>query len=293
LRQCLLILLCILGSPPLLAQEKGGDGVPDARIEPVPDELMGITIDEKIGERIPLDVELLDENGKTVRTEDLLDGKTPVVLILGYFRCPMLCGLVEKGLVESLGGIDLVAGKDFTVLQASIDPTDMPVLARLKKKSMIEALGHPEAASRWHVLTGKATETARLADSVGFRYRIDERTGEYAHAAAVFVLTPDGTVSRTLYGVRFPGMTLRLSIVEASEGRLGTPLDQVLLFCFQYDGTRGRYALAARNIMRAGGALTLLVLLLVILRALRREARKKRERSPASGRAIEAKELVS
>lgn len=246
------------------------------RQEPLPKALEGVGIDEKLDARVPLDLVFNDERGEPVRLGDFFREGKPVVLTLNYYRCPMLCTLVLNGYVEALKGVGWVPGKEFDSVTVTIDPRELPALARAKKQSYIEDLGRPEAAAGWHFLTGRDESIRALAEAVGFRYRYLEDQDEFSHAAAVIVLTPDGRVSRYLYGVAFPPKTLRLALVEASRGEIGSALDQLILYCYHYDPSTGTYAPAAMKIMRAGSLLTGAVFALVLSTFWLREWRRRR-----------------
>ncbi|MCO6436286.1 MAG: SCO family protein [Phycisphaerae bacterium] len=252
------------------------------RIESVPDELEGVGITEHLGTKIPLALTFTDSEGRTFKLADAFDGKRPVVLNLGYYGCPMLCGLVLDGLLDAMKEIPLSVGKDYVVLTLSIDPTEKAVIARMGKQKAIQKLGQPEAAAAWQFLSGDAENIQKLTDAVGWGFKWNERRQEFAHTAALVVLTPDGVVSRYLYGVQFPPKTLRLSLVEASEGKIGSTLDQILLFCFHYDATDGTYSLAAMNVMRLAGVVTALALGSGIGLAVWRERRRGRRRQEES-----------
>ncbi len=254
----------------------GATSVRAQRTEPLPEELEGIGITEKLGEQLPLDAKFLDDAGREVTLGRYFSGQKPVVLNLGYYGCPMLCGLVTNGLMEALSGMDWTPGQEFEIVTLSFDPKESQTLAALKKHNYIEQLGRPEAAAGWHFLVGRQTQIQRVTEAVGFAYRWNERLGQYSHAAALIVCTPDGRVSRYLYGILFDPQTLRLSLVEAAEGKVGSTLDKVLLFCFQYDASAGRYAPAARNLMQAGGIATVLALGGVMTGFWRREKRRRR-----------------
>lgn len=246
------------------------------RQEPLPRSLEGVGVDEKLDATIPLDLVFADERGRPVRLRDYFRAGKPVVLTLNYYRCPMLCTLILNGYVESLKGVGWIPGREFESVTVSIDPRETPPLAQAKKQTYIEELGQPAAASGWHFLTGRDESIKALADAVGFRYRYLEDTDEFAHAAAIFVLTPDGRVSRYLYGVAFPPKTVRLALVEASEGKIGSALDQLILYCYHYDPVTGTYAPAAMKIMRAGSLLTGAVFALVMSSLWLREWRRRR-----------------
>ena len=181
-----------------------------------------------------------------------------MILNLAYYSCPMLCSMVTNGFVEGMKQLDMTVGEDFDIVTVSIDPNEKPDLARQKRENYLASLGQPEAGKGWAFLTGKEEDIRRLADSVGFRYRYDERQGQYAHAAVLTFLSETGKVSRYLYGFQFPPLELRLSVVEASQGKIGSPVDHLLLFCYHYDPVAKKYQLMAWNVMRLGGVITML-----------------------------------
>jgi protein SCO1 len=243
-----------------LAAVLSAAGAVAQRTEPLPKELEGVGITELPGARIPLDLEFLDEAGTRVRLGDYFAKGRPVILTLNYYRCPMLCGLMLNGLLDGLRDLAWQPGEQFEIVTVSIDPSETPTLARLKKESFMEALGRPGVAAGWHFLVGQPESITPLAEAVGFKYRYDEERKQYVHAAGLFVATPDGRVARYLYGVMYDGRTLRLALSEAAEGTIGTSVDRILLYCFHYDANQGRYVVAATNVMRLGGAATVLIL---------------------------------
>ncbi len=230
------------------------------RQEPLPAELEGVGIEEHLGENVPLDASFTDETGRQVTLAEYFESGRPVILNLGYFSCPMLCGLVTNGMMEGMEGLTWTPGDRFEVLTLSIDPLESHTLAKLKKQNYIKEFGRPEAATGWHFLTGTEAQIKRVTESVGFQYAWNDDRKEYAHAAALFVLTPEGKISRYLYGIEYSPKDLRLALLEASEGKMGSAFDRILLYCFHYDSAKGRYAPAAMNMMRGGGLLTILVL---------------------------------
>ena len=250
------------------------------RTEPVPPELQGISITENLKAQVPLDLEFTDEQGRTVKLSAYFQGKRPVILTLVYYRCPMLCGLLLNGLTDALKEMEWTAGQQFDIVTVSIDPLETPTLAKLKKQNYLKEYGRPGAAAGWHFLTGREPNIRKLADTVGFGYRYDEETKQYAHAAGIFVCTPEGRLARYLYGVMYDPQTLRLSLLEASEGKVGSTLDRVLLYCFHYDPSRGQYSLAAMNVMRAGGVLVVIILAAILFVFWRRERRRRRTAPP-------------
>ncbi len=230
------------------------------RKEAAPEEIQDVGVDEHPDVQIPLDLPFVDSNGQKVRLGDLFDGKTPVILTLNYSNCPMLCSLQLTGLFEGLQGVDWNLGDQYRMVTVSIDPEEKPERAEATKEKYLTIYGRPNVADGWHCLTGSDTNIHKLADAVGFRYAYLPETKEYAHAAVTMVCTPDGRMSRYLYGVEYPPQTVRLALLEASQGKIGTTMDKVLLFCFQYDETAGRYGPSAVKIMQAGGVLTLMFL---------------------------------
>lgn len=240
----------------------------------VPDEVKGVGIDEHTGSTVDLNLTFLDENGKPVQLKDFFTGKRPVILQLGYFECPMLCGLISQGAVESLKGLKLNAATDYDYIFVSINPDETPRMAYIKKAKFIKDFGRPVDASGWHFLTGRQGQITQLAQSIGWHYKWIESEKQFSHPAAIVLLSPEGLISRYLYGVKFPEQTLRLSLVEASEGKIGSTTDHFLLTCLHFDPSTGKYTWAAVGLMRIAGALTLLVLVVVLLRAyLRRDKR--------------------
>jgi protein SCO1/2 len=252
-------------------------GLGPVRAEPVlPPVLRGVGFDQRLNEQVPLDLAFKDESGQPVRLGDYFQGK-PVILVLAYYRCPMLCTQVLNGLVRALLDIPLDVGKEFEVVTVSFDPRETPELAAAKKKTYLERYGRPGAAAGWHFLTGEQDAIRRLTESVGFRYTYDPRNDQFAHASGLLVLTPAGKISRYFYDITYSPRDLRLGLVEASANRIGSPADQVLLFCFHYDPAEGKYGPVIMNFVRLGGALTVLAvgtLFAVLWRQERRRARR-------------------
>jgi protein SCO1/2 len=259
-----------------LAEETTVDPIPGTpgRMEQAPEELDEVGIEENLDAALPLDAEFRDERGNPVRLGDYFDGEKPVVLALVYYRCPMLCNLILDGLTSSLRDLKWSVGEEFEVVTVSFDPTESHTLAQLKKQSYLKEYGRDGAASGWHFLTGPAESIDRLTDTVGFRYEFVEDRNEYAHTAALFLITPDGRISRYLYGILYEPSTLRFALVEAGEGKVGSVVDRVLLYCFHYDADEGRYSLVARQVMKLGGGLMVVVLGVTLLVFWRRELRR-------------------
>jgi protein SCO1/2 len=233
-----------------------------------------VGFDQRLGEQVPLDLEFADESGKGVRLGDCLGGK-PAVLVLAYYRCPMLCSQVLNGLVDGLRGVPFSAGREFNVVVVSFDAREKPELAAAKKAGYVEEYGRPGAEDGWHFLTGKQEAIDRLAAAVGFRFRYDPQTDQFAHDSGVTVLTPEGRVARYFFGLRYADRDLRLGLVEASAGRIGSAVDHVLLLCFHYDPRAGKYTAAVVNLLRLAGGLTVAVMAFLVGRSLLRERRQR------------------
>jgi protein SCO1/2 len=221
--------------------------------------LQDVDIDEHLGQALPAGLRFTDETGRAVRLGDYFADGKPVVLVLAYFRCPMLCDLVLRGIADSLQRQRLVLGRDYRALTVSIDPKDKPPEAALKQHGLLQAFGDLDAARSWPFLTGAATSIKPLADRLGFEYAYDPKSDQYAHPACVFVITPDGRIARYLYGVKFRPLDVRLALDEAARGKIGGIVDRVLLTCFRYDPATRRYGWYVRGILRGGAALTLLL----------------------------------
>jgi protein SCO1/2 len=238
----------------------------------VPEALRDVGIDQKLNHQLPLDLVFTDETGAQRPLRDYFRGR-PVVLSLVYYECPMLCTLVLNGLERAMRTVPFNAGDQFEVVTVSFDPRETPELAAAKKRAYLERYNRPEAEKGWHFLTGDESSVQRLARAVGFRYAFDRATLQWAHATAIMVLTPEGKLARYFYGVEYPARDLRLALVEASRNQIGTPTDQVLLFCFHYDPATGKYGLAILNVIRAIGVTTALALGVFMLVMFRRERR--------------------
>jgi protein SCO1/2 len=238
----------------------------------LPPALRGVAIDQRLDEQVPLDLVFRSETGDSVLLADLIHNK-PVILVLAYYRCPMLCTLTLNGLVEALERLSFNVGEDFSIITVSFDPRETPEMAAAKKQSYIERYGRPNAAAGWHFLTGDKTAIGRLTASVGFRYAYDPKLDQYAHGSGIIVLTPQGRTARYFLGVQYSPRDLRFALVEASAGRIGSPIDQVMLFCYQYDSTTGKYTAVALNVIRLGALVTIVVLAFFVFWLWRRERR--------------------
>ncbi|HOQ47216.1 MAG TPA: SCO family protein [Bryobacteraceae bacterium] len=235
----------------------------------VPPQLQGVGIDEKLGQQIDLSLTFTAENGQPVALGEFFNKGKPVILDLVYYSCPMLCTLVLNGQTTALENIPATVGKDFDVVTISIDPTETFELARQKREAYLAQ--YRRASTGWHFLVDRDGNVKKLADQVGFRYRYDEQRQQYAHAAAIMLLTPEGKVSRYLYGIKFNPRDVRLALAEAAQSKFSLSVDRVLLYCFQYDPDAQGYVLFARNLMKAGGAVTVLGIVTMVLLLRRRE----------------------
>jgi protein SCO1/2 len=264
----------IEAAPP--PEQRTVDPAPGKYAEYVPPELRDVGIDEQPGGPIPLDLTFLDHTGQTVTLGKYFDGTKPVVIQLGYFGCPQLCELVSQGLAESLKSLTLNLGDDYRVLFVSFDTNETFRLAAEKRQSILQELGKSNAQAGLYLLTGSKNSVDQLTRSVGFNYKWVPNQRQFSHPAAVILATPDGRVSRYLYGVKFDNKTFRLSLVEASEGKIGSTMDRILLTCFQFDGHAGKYSLAAMRLVQTGGIFTVLLVGGLILRSVLRERHEAR-----------------
>ena len=223
-----------------------------------PKALEEVGLDQLLNNRVPLDATFTDEQGRTVRLGDYFSGNKPVVLSLVYYQCPMLCGEVLKGMTSTLAAIKLEPGRDFQIVTISIDPTDTPATAFAKKQAVLGRYKRAQADAGWHFLVGQKPQIDLVANSVGYHYRYDAPSKQYFHPAAIMVLTPQGHVAQYFYGIEYAAQDVRLGLVEASNEKIGTITDQILLFCYHYDAAQGRYTPAIMRAVRIGGVITLL-----------------------------------
>ncbi len=235
----------------------------------LPPLLQGIGIDQKLNEQIPLDLQFRDEAGKTVRLGDYF-GKKPVILSLVYFGCPMLCTMAENSLLHSLQEVKFSAGDQFDVLTVSFDPDDTVDLAAAKKAVYVGLYGRKGAERGWHFLTGDESSIKQLTQAVGFHYRYDAAAKQFVHATGIMILTPQGKIARYFYGIYYPSRDVRLGLVEASANKIGSPVDEVLLFCCRYDPATGKYGVFISRIIQVSGAITILFIGGLILTLSRR-----------------------
>jgi protein SCO1 len=225
--------------------------------------LRKVSFGQNLDAQLPLDTMFRDESGKAVPLGDYF-GKKPVVLLFVYYECPMLCTLELNGLIRNLRVLSMTAGKEFDIVTISIDPTETPALASAKKKGYVARYGRPGAEQGWHFLTGDEPAIKRLTDTVGFHYVYDPQSKQYAHPAGLVVATPQGRLARYIYGVDFPANNLRWSLIDASNGKIGTPVDKVLLMCFHYDPSTGRYNFVVMGAVRLLGVATLAALVVFV-----------------------------
>jgi len=244
--------------------------------------LKKVGIAQNLGAQIPADLEFRDESGKTVRLGDFF-GKKPVVLSLVYFDCPALCTEVLNGELRTLRTISLDLGKDFEAVTVSFEPKDTPALAKAKRDVYLGQYNRPDSAEHWHFLTGSQPSIDALTNAVGFQYAYDSAIRQYAHAAAIVVLTPEGRIDRYFYGVNYPARDVRLGLVEASQGKIGTLTDHAMLYCYQYDPMTGKYGVVVTNVLRGAGVLTVLLLGLFMTVMFLRERRRPSGIPPAAG----------
>jgi protein SCO1 len=230
-----------------------------------------IGVDQKLNVPVPLDLTFKDETGNDVKLRDFFDRK-PVILSLVYYECPMLCSMTLNGLVKSMRPLAFNIGDDFEVVTISFDPNEKHDLAAAKKDVYVKDYGRAGAEKGWHFLTGSADSIERLTQAVGYRYQWDKYTKQWAHVSAIVILTPDGRVSQYLYGIEFSSRDLRLSLVQASQNRIGTLVDRILLYCYHYNPETGKYGIVIMNTVRIASLATVVALAAFIVFSRRREA---------------------
>jgi protein SCO1 len=267
----------LIAAPPVAAQTNGSP-VTGNRQEPgipsstVPAALREIGFDQNLDKQVPLDAPFKDETGRVVKLGDYF-GKRPVVMLFAYYDCPMLCTVVINGLASALNVLSLVPGKDFEIVTVSFNPRDTPASASAKKAAYIARDKQPGAAAAWHFLTGDPSSIDPLTKAAGFRYVWDEETKQFAHPTGVMVLTPDGRLARYLFGIEYGPRDLRYAIVDASNGKVGSVVDSLVLYCYHYDPAMGRYSVAIMRLVRTAAAATVLAVGAFIFVMVRREKR--------------------
>jgi protein SCO1/2 len=238
----------------------------------LPPQLLGVGIVQKLNGQVPLDLPFVDEDGRAVKLGDYF-GKKAVVLSLIYYACPMLCTTAENGLLDAVKQLKFDAGKEYEILTVSFDPSDKPMNATAKKSVYVGLYGRPGAEKGWHFLTGSQESISRLTDAVGFHYNYDQTNQQFAHAAGIMVITPEGRVSHYFYGIHYPAGDLRLALVESSNHKIGNPVDAVLLYCSHYNPAVGKYGFVISRVLQLAGLVTILsigTLVLVLFRGERR-----------------------
>jgi protein SCO1/2 len=243
----------------------------------VPPQFKAVTFSQRLNQQMPLDAALKDESGRTVALREYFGGK-PVVLTFVYYQCPMLCPLTLNGISSALKALPFVPGKDFEIVVVSFDPRDTPEAARAKKQAHLAHWNSANTERGWHFLTADEPTIQQLTSAAGFTYQWDQATGQFAHVSGVLTLTPDGKLARYFYGVEYSPKELRLALVESSQGRIGSPVEELLLYCFHYDPTTGRYGWAVMTLIRIGGLLTVAAVIAFIVVMRRREGRAPVER---------------
>ena len=242
----------------------------------LPPGLSKVGIDQRLNEQVPLDLQFKDDQGRTVRLGDYFHPGRPVIISLVYYNCPMLCGEVLNGMSTAFKVLKFTPGKEYEVVTLSIDPREKPPLAAAKKHTYLDHLDRPGAEAGWHFLTGERPQIDALADAIGWHYQYDPKLDQFAHAAGIVLVTPQGRISQYYYGIEFSARDMQLGIVEASGNRIGSLADQVLLFCYHYDPRTGKYGATVYNIVRLAGAATVLILGSFLVIMFRREATRRK-----------------
>jgi protein SCO1/2 len=270
----LLIGTCLVALPVF------GDVVPPStlvdRVDEVPKPLRSVDVKEHLGRMLPKHLAFRDQDGKQLTFGEVFDGEHPVLLTLNYSNCPMLCSLQLNGLVDGLKQVEWGINRDYKVVTVSLQPDEPVDIATRTRNRYLTQYGRPDAQAGWRFLAGSEQNVKAFADAIGFSFHYDTERDEYAHPAAIVLASPHGKIARYLYGLEYDPKTLRLGLVEASEGRVGTTLDRLILYCYHYDSSVGRYAPVARRIMQLGGAVTVVLLGLFLTVLFRADARRKR-----------------
>jgi protein SCO1/2 len=276
--RCMMAYLCLLVVSVAMAR-----GESSAPLEPPQAAVLKrVDFKQRLNNQVPTDLKFTNDRGEQVTLADSMNGR-PTIFVLAYYRCPMLCNQVLNGVARTVQGIDFEPGEDIEIVVVSFDPTDTVELAAVKKEAVVHAFDHDADGKGWHFLVGDKPTVAAAAESVGFQYEYDEATNQFAHASGIVALTPDGRVSKYFYGIDYPTRDVRLGLVEASAGNIGTAVDELLLYCFHYDPLTGRYGLAIMRVIRAGGVMTVAAIVGFIGVSLRRE----RKRNSLQGTAFE------
>jgi protein SCO1 len=270
----LVLSVLLAGVPPAAAQADapGLRPAPGVSSMTMPEMLKGVSFEQRLDTALPLDLMFRDEDGRAVRLGDYF-GRRPVVLAFVYYECPMLCTQVLNGLLSSMSVLDETVGRDFDVVTVSFDPRETPVMAAGRKQAYLDRYKREGASNGWHFLTGEAEAIEALTAAAGFRYAWDEASQQFAHASGIVVLTPEGRLSRYFLGIEYSPRDLKFALMESSDGRIGSLVDQVLLFCYHYDPATGTYGLIVMNTVRLAGAATVVALMGFVVVTLRRDAR--------------------
>lgn len=265
----------VFSAEPSTAQvESKSRMAPGATASEVPVPLQDVGFDQRLGAQVPLDVEFLDEQGKTVTLGDYVKDR-PIILAPVYYECPMLCQLIMSGISSSLKGVDFNVGTEFDVVTVSFDPDETPEVAAAAKERAVSRYGRYNTEDGWHFLTGEPEAIRQVTESIGFSYTYDPVRDEFAHSAGIVVVTKDGKAARYLYGVEYAPRDLRLALVEAADNKIGSAVDSLLLFCFHYDPETGKYSAAVLNLIRLGGVITVLVIGFLIVATIRRDKKQR------------------
>jgi protein SCO1/2 len=271
MKTCVLTYFALLAAHSLSAQNLLRPPTnPPSSVRPA--ELRNVGIDQKLNGRLPLDLHFRDETGRDIRLGELF-GVRPVIITPVYYGCPMLCTQILNGLVSGLKPVPFTAGEQFDVLAVSFDPSERPELALKKKEGYVQRYGRAGSARGFHFLTGDEPSIKALTDALGFRYTYDPKSKQFAHASGLMIATPEGRISRYLYGVDYAPRDLRLALVEAADRKIGSPVDELLLFCYHYDPATGKYGSIAINFLRIAAAATVLAIAAFLTIMLRREFR--------------------
>jgi protein SCO1 len=267
------LVLLLAATRPATVTAREPAPTPRATSDVAPGLIQKVAFDQNLDTPLPLDVTLRDEHGNAVKLGAFF-GRRPVIVNLVYYECPMLCNEVLNSLLRSMNVLTFDVGKDFEVVTVSIDPGETPALAARKKSAYLKRYGRKGADQGWHFLTGDEPSIRRLADAVGFHYVYDPQTDQYAHPAGIAIATPQGRIARYFFGISYPARDLRLGLIEAAAGKIGSPMDQILLMCFHYDPRTGKYNVAVMNVIRLLGCMTLASLGTFMIVMFRRDRRK-------------------
>jgi protein SCO1 len=263
-------LTVVASSAPVSAQVGRTAETPGDPTSSKPSILTKVDITQRLNQQIPLDIPFVDETGRQVTIGEYF-GKRPVILALVYYECPMLCTQVLNGLVSALGVMNFEAGKEFEVVAVSFNPREGPGLASQKKAAYLERYGRPHTAAGWHFLTGTESSIKQLTEAVGFKYHYDDAIKQFAHGAAIELLTPKGVIAKYFYGIEYSARDIRFGLIEASEERIGSLIDNVVMLCYHYDPATGKYGATVLRLVRLGGIATVLAFLSFLAVSLRRE----------------------